>query len=481
MILSPAELVGLSHPPWDLAGHVASYRYVLFFVAMLWAALVARARPVVGLFAGLVYVEIALGFWVMSLGRPYGLFEDPAITRQIAQASVSTFAGPGESFLSGESPMGTGWEPFPSTCIPSRWLLILPSLAPLLVIPCLAILLHLLVAPSRTGALAALLLLAFSTGEPESVRGIGVIPGLWARPGASLLLVMVVALTLVLGRVMKMRWAWLALAGGLCLVWAQTPGSGPGLGPTGTVLLLTLDQGLWVPLAVAGLAREAVAARALVLSGALLLLGEGVLGLGFDPWGAHALYRIGIILAATEPLHDVCGKAGAWLAAAARMNIGEAPRLGAAAMLLAFAPGSFLAWWDPPRIDSIAATSREPVPMVVRDVMGWIRKETPPSAVFMASPEYAPAVAALGGRRVLRAPGLLEAPDDAARWRIEGGLLAGRTPDRHLARYGVSHVFVTPSDFADRGLGAPEDLERYGHVLLRYLNEEGFRVYEIVR
>jgi hypothetical protein len=111
----------------------------------------------------------------------------------------------------------------------------------------------------------------------------------------------------------------------------------------------------------------------------------------------------------------------------------------------------------------------------------WIRRKTPPESVFVTSPEYAAPVAVLTGRRLLRAPGLLEPSDDGARRRAERLVLICRNPEALRSRYRLTHVFVAPGDFRDRGLERPEDLGANPCLRLRYADEAGLRVYEIVR
>jgi hypothetical protein len=111
--------------------------------------------------------------------------------------------------------------------------------------------------------------------------------------------------------------------------------------------------------------------------------------------------------------------------------------------------------------------------------MDWIRGHTPPSSVFLASPEYAPSVAVLGGRRLLRAPTLALAADEVRRERVEDKVLSGREPGRLGERYGLTHVFIAPGDFLSYGIRSPEDLERRPRFRLLYADTAGFRVYAI--
>src|SRR5262245_16147026 len=89
MILRPGDLLGLPPGVTDLA-HLPALRYLLVGLALAWAAAVWRGRPWMGLAAGLVFFELAVGFWVFGLGRPYGLLVDAAATRRAAEIAVAS-------------------------------------------------------------------------------------------------------------------------------------------------------------------------------------------------------------------------------------------------------------------------------------------------------------------------------------------------------------------------------------------------------
>jgi hypothetical protein len=99
--------------------------------------------------------------------------------------------------------------------------------------------------------------------------------------------------------------------------------------------------------------------------------------------------------------------------------------------------------------------------------------------VFLASPDYAPYVAVLGGRRVLRAPSIAVADDDLRRDRAEAKLLRGR-PGKLGSLYGLTHVFIGPGDFLSFDLASPEELEKRGRFRLLYRDASDLRVYEIL-
>ncbi|MET0554434.1 MAG: hypothetical protein ABW221_15425, partial [Vicinamibacteria bacterium] len=243
-----------------------------------------------------------------------------------------------------------------------------------------------------------------------------------------------------------------------------------------SALLLTFDQGPWLLLGAYGLWRHGdPAARALVAGGAAGVAWSA-LAAG-DPFAGHALYRVGLLLSAAPVVALLAERAGGVLAA--RLP-GEPASLGAAALVLACVPASCLAWWSPDRLDGAAHASLTPVSAETAEVMRWIDRETPREAVVLASPDYAPAVAVLAGRRLLRAPSLAQPLDEWRRLRAEAAVLEGRDPLKYVARYGVSFVLVAPNEFGEYGLTGAAPLDAHGRFRLRYQHPEGYRVYQLV-
>jgi len=308
---------------------------------------------------------------------------------------------------------------------------------------------------------------------------VGFVPGLWAHPGSGLLILGIVAVVLVVGRRPLREVAATALGGGATAAWLLVKGPFEGLGLPDAALLLTLDQVPWCVLAVWAWPRSATpAARALIVGGAALVFLSAV-PLGVDAWGSHALYRFGLLLASAGPVTTLAARAGDWLVRRPGFARFASLRLGTALLVLACAPVCFLTWWTPIRIDPLMNGSREPLSDRLREAMAWVRSRTPPTAVFLASPDYAPYVAVLGGRRVLRAPGLAVADDDIRRDRAEDKLLRGR-PGKLGSLYGLTHVFIGPGDFLDYGIASPEELEKRGRFRLLYRDSSDLRVYEIL-
>jgi hypothetical protein len=464
----------------EIPADLAWFRYVLVLLAALWALLVARSRPVVGLLAGCLYVLVAIGFWVAALGRPYGLLEDPAITRRAAETGVRAWASPGDGFLSGTAAAADPWARLVGAGLTPETLLVLPTVLPLIVIPLIGALIHALWPARRDAAMAALLWLAFSTGDLDALRGLGIVSGMWNHPGASLGLVLsVAAVFLALRRPAPGR-AWAVLGTLLALGWWWGTAPSAGLDAGQAILALTLDQGLWLPLGWFGLARRGEpASRALALAGAVAVL-LGALPRGGDPWGAHALYRMGLLLAAAAPVSEIGAAVGERLSRRVRFGSSAPARLGVAALLLLLLPGSFLTWWDPSRLDPNVASSLAPIRPEIVAAMAWIRQGTPRDAVILASPAHAPAVAALGGRRVLRAPTLAATTDDPDRRQAEERVLLGHVSNRLARRYRVSHVLLARGDFGEYWLGV-EALESRGPFRLVYRDGDSVSVYEVPR
>ena len=483
MILRAGELLGLipGHP--DPVTDLAWFRCLLFALAAFWAVLAARARPVIwALLAGTLFFEAAMGFWVLTFERPYGLLIDPVATRRAADVAVAAASNvDAESFLASDPAPRRLTAPL-ERVVPGPLLLFLPTVLPLFVVPVLAFLISGLWVDRARAPLAALLWLAFSTGDLEATRGVGFVPGLWSRPDASLVLVVVVGTVLGLGRLRLGKLPATIVGAVVVLGWYFVPGVSSGLGSGDTLRLLTLDQGLWLWLALVGFRRGADAtSQSFVFGGALLLLIAMVLGA--DPWGGAALYRLGLVLASSGPVAELAQRVGKAVPRnlAARLGGADPAALGVALLLLAFVPGSFLAWWNPARLDPVANDSLLPVSPTVAEAMAWIRRSTPPDAVFVASPEYAPAVATLAGRRVLRAPGLLSANDEERRLRAERLVLSGADPGRVGDRYGLTHLFVAPGDFRAYGIQSPADFDGRPRFRLSYSGPGAFRIYELVR
>lgn len=472
-------------PTWlgspELVGHVALFRYVLVGLALVWAAAAARAPRWVALLLGLLFAQAAAGFWILGLGRPYGLLEEATATRRAAETAVIAATGRAdESFVAGEPLAYRGFVGLVRLGVSADTLAVLPSVLPAVIVPAVGLLVFALWARREDALTAACLWLAFATGDLEAVRGLGLVPGTWARPEAALAIAPLAGLALAAGRMAPPRAT--ALAALIALLSLALPAAGGPLPIADALLLLTLDQGLWLATGVVGLRRAKDAASlGLCIGGATAVLMSAAKASGGALAGLAA-FRLGLLLASASALSPLLARAGeAAQRRAARLQGLASARVGLGLFLAAFVPGSFLTWWDPVRTDPVAAASQEPISPALGPVMRFIREATPRDAVFVASADYAPAVAVLGGRRVLRAPSVLLTADDGRRLRAEGAILAGRpTPpggDDHGARF----VLLARGDFKARGIAGPEDLEGRPGYETRYADGAGYRVYEVVR
>jgi hypothetical protein len=470
---------GVPDPGWN----GAALRIGLTLVALLWAWLTARERPVVSLLAGIVWLAAGTGFWLICLQRPYGLFEDPEAVHRIAEIAVVAASGnAGEGVLAGQPAAHASWTAWLDRGASATWLMLLPSLAPVVVPVTVALVLFVLIRPRERAFVSALMWLMLATGQLDASRGLGVLPELWGRavPGLGL-----VAGALAAAIAVRLRIPVIAralLVAGLAAGGSAAVSSGNALAPTEALLALTLDQGLLLPVAAIGLARgrDPLAAGLAAGGGAAVL--AGAIAPVADVWLAHAFYRLGLILAASGPLLDLARRSGEPLArrlASTRAAGLEPVGLGAALLVLVLAPASFVTWWDPDETDPAFSASREPVTPALVEAMSWIRRETPPGAVFIADEAYATAVPVLGGRRLLRSPGLLQPADEGPRADAERRLLQQKHLRDWVYRYGVRYVFAAPGDFAGFGIRSPEDLGTRPGFRLVYANREGYRVYEI--
>ncbi len=433
MTLAPGAWLGLSSSP-DAMYHIAFARELTAMLALAAGWLEVRGRRRAALALALLGVAVASGFWSLALRRPYGLLVDPTITRWAADVMV-TEAGGTDRLLAGEPGTWTPWRALAAHVGPDR-VLAVPSLLPPLVLVTAALAIALLW-PRRPASLAAVLWAAGSTGALDSLRGIGFLDLLWRRPSRAIAWTTGTLVVLALSRVLVCRWRALTAAV-LVVITAVCVGGTTIRLPIGeTAMLLTFDQHVWLAAGIVGL----VVAR--------------------DPLAVTLVARGGSI-------------------ALGRRAIPTDRLVPAAAVTLLLA-GAYVTWWDPPRLDALARESLAPVAEPLVDAMDWIRQHTDPRASFIANEDYAPAVAALAGRRVLRAPSLLIAADDERRRRLEQAVFAGRWPEPLRRRYDLRYVFLAPGQFTEYALEAPEDLEARGHFRLLYRNDKGMRLYELER
>jgi hypothetical protein len=482
VIQGPGALIslppGVPSPTYD----VAWWRDLLVLVALAAAVCDARARRGAALGLAILFAMLATGFWICALARPYGVLVEAGITTWAADVSVAGGAGGDERFLAGEPGARTMWTVLAHRIRPDLVLLI-PSVLPVLILPAVAALIAGLWG-RKEATLAAILWLGGATGALDLARGDGFVPGLWSRPLASLAWVAMVAAVLLVARLPLSPRATAVLGGLILAGWALLGRRGPPIGAADAWLALTFDSHLWFLLGALGLWRTRdPAACALVAGGAVLTLMRALVGPG-DAWAGLAFCRLGLVLGTTECLTLALA---AWgprdlpegLARVMARGGALPQRLPGAAIVALVLGGGLLAWWDPPKVDAIARESLEPVPEALVEAMDWMRTRTAPESAVLAADEYAPAVSVMAGRRVLRAPGLLTAPDEERRVRLERAVLAGHLPAALVQRYGLRYVFIAPGQFREEGIAQPEDLDAHAGLRLVYANAKGMRIYEI--
>ncbi len=476
MTLAPGAWLGLSSSP-DAMYHVAFARELTTMLAFAAGWLEMRGRRRTALALALLGVAVASGFWSLALRRPYGLLVDPTITRWAADVMV-TESGGTDRLLAGEPGTWTPWRALAAHVGPDR-VLAVPSLLPPLVLVTAALAIALLW-PRRPASLAAVLWAAGSTGALDSLRGIGFLDLLWRRPSRAIAWTTGTLVVLALSRVLVRRWRALTAAV-LVVITAVCVGGTTIRLPIGeTAMLLTFDQHVWLAAGIVGLvvARDPLAVT--LVGGAATLVVLSSAG-WVDAWAAAAYYRLGLVLAATQAIEEVVAPLARGGSIALGRRAIPTDRLVPAAAVTLLLAGAYVTWWDPPRLDALARESLAPVAEPLVDAMDWIRQHTDPRASFIANEDYAPAVAALAGRRVLRAPSLLIAADDERRRRLEQAVFAGRWPEPLRRRYDLRYVFLAPGQFTEYALEAPEDLEARGHFRLLYRNDKGMRLYELER
>ena len=482
MIFGPGGLLGLPpgvpSPTWD----VAWWRDLLVLAALAAAWCEARARRGAALAFAILFAVLAVGFWVAALARPYGVLVDAGTTAWAADVAVAGASGGGDRFLAGETAAPSLWT-FLARHGRPEWVLLIPTVMPLIILPAGSLAIAGLWARAES-RLAAILWIGAATGALDAARGAAFVPLLWPRPRASLLWVATAAAVFVVARVRVPDRVRVILGAVVVLAWTLLGRQGPDLGLADTAWALTLDGHLWLVLGAVGLRRTRdPAASALVGGGALLALVRAAGGPG-DIWAGAAFCRLGLVLAAAPALEAIASALASgfddrWRGAAARLGVVPGRLLPAVVVALVLA-GGLLAWWDPVRTDPIARGSLEPVSDTLAETMGWLRTHTPADAVILADDDYASAIPVLAGRRVLRAPLLLDAPDDERRLRLQRTVLAGRPTAALLQRYGLGYVFIAPGQFRAEGIVDPEDLDRLDGLRLVYENGKGMRVYQVL-
>lgn len=196
-----------------------------------------------------------------------------------------------------------------------------------------------------------------------------------------------------------------------------------------------------------------------------VLAGSWLLWLGYEvasPFGVapepdehHYFLRLAMALSA--------GSALAALGRHLERTFDLARGRGAVLALAAAIPLSFVAYWDPPRMDRYFRFDRIAIGPKVHDYTRWVRENTPKDAVFAAGPHACMWIPIYSGRRVLLVGGSRPPTDYAARREAERILLLSGESDLIRAtakRFGVDYLAIDQGTLAEYGEEAFEGIAR---------------------
>jgi hypothetical protein len=151
----------------------------------------------------------------------------------------------------------------------------------------------------------------------------------------------------------------------------------------------------------------------------------------------------------------ICAAVGAWELAGRAAR--RWPRLGdaavrAAVLTVALIPAALPSWWDPSRMDLYFAASLPPVPARYTEPAAVLAKDR--RAVLAGDPAASRWMAALTGTRVLLALDFPAPRDWTTRVAYARALVRGELADPRGegARWGVTHLIVTPAFLAANGV-----------------------------
>jgi hypothetical protein len=131
-------------------------------------------------------------------------------------------------------------------------------------------------------------------------------------------------------------------------------------------------------------------------------------------------------------------------------------------------------WWDPSRMDLYFRGSLPPVSEIQRAPAEFIRDRTPPHAVMAGDFTVARFVAAWSGRRAVLSRGMGMTSDYHTRLAVHETLLRaedGEVARQAAARYGVTHLLITPAFLAFYPGVTLDDLDRRPHLRRLHLTE----------
>jgi hypothetical protein len=154
----------------------------------------------------------------------------------------------------------------------------------------------------------------------------------------------------------------------------------------------------------------------------------------------------------------VCAMVGAWDLVSrvwSRWWPSKADPAWRAALLAGLAiPLALPYWWDPSKMDLYFPGSLTPVPEVVTSPAAFLRAHDAPRLVLAGDPGAVRWMSALTGTRVLIARDFHAAPDHPVRAAFNEAVVRGGPGDplAQAARWGVTHVVVTPAFLAGYGV-----------------------------
>ena len=479
MLGSLGELFGLAGPiePTSSSG---ALRYALIGLLGLTAAGLCTGRAKLGLGAAIALFGFTTVWWGLALGRPYGVLVDVSPTLRAAEVTIAGELGARSGIVVLEPGLG-GWGAWLSSQgAPPEWILAAPLLLPVVLIPAIAIGVHLFWRrPERT--LASILWLLCGSGWLDAARGLALLTNLWAAPASGIAVAAAALWLLATTRQRGGPWRWAMSAVPALSLLLATGGSARSITILELPWVIFFDQGIWVPLAIVGFSARRDRSASWCASVGLVGLVATAAGAPVDAVAAHGLYRLGLIMHGAVALQSLARRIGGAAIRAARLEwmALQPRRAGEAAIVFCLTAEALLIWWNPIRTDLIAERSQARLSRNLEPVVQWIRTRTPTDAVILASPDYAPVVAVRAARRVLRAPSLLRTDDDARRVRAERLILRGRDLPDWAERYSVTHVIAAPGDFRARGIESPSDLVGIRNLALEYTDEHGIHVFSI--
>ena len=168
-------------------------------------------------------------------------------------------------------------------------------------------------------------------------------------------------------------------------------------------------------------------------------------------------------------------RAARWIERAASWREGR----GYLAVVCCCLPFTLPAYWNPPTMDRYYDHHTKPIPKKVLQYAEWIREQTPPAAIFAATPSAAYWIPALAGRRVLTSGSSRPLPDYGSRQELLQILMTARSRAEAraaAARYGVTHLAV---DWSFRDETDPNYFPSRKQVLEPVFYNSRVRIFEV--